>query len=74
VISLRPRPVDIRYRPGVGTVRATVDRDGHRLVTVHLVDAERPDEQLPVPAELVGALDGCMSAAAVRAVLAGATP
>jgi hypothetical protein len=70
MISLRPRPADIRYRPGVGTVTSTVTPTG-RYVTVHLVDAARPDEQLPVPDAVLPLLDDCWSPAAVRALLAG---
>jgi hypothetical protein len=76
VITFLPRlvarVVDVRYRPGVGTVYATVDRAGRRVVTIHLVDADRPDERLPVPGPLVRGLDGCWSPAEVRALLAGA--
>lgn len=69
---LLTRVVDIRSRPGVGTVRATVNpRTGCREVTVHLIDADTPDEELPVPAHLVPLLNDCWSPAAVRAVLAG---
>jgi hypothetical protein len=70
---LTTRLVDVRYRPGVGTVRATVNRRTNvREVQVHLVDAERPDEWLLVPAQLVRLLDGCTSCEQVRALLASA--
>jgi hypothetical protein len=65
--------VDIRYRPGVGTAYAWIDRETcRRVVEVHLVDAARPDERLRVPPHLVRELDGCWSPADIRALLAGA--
>jgi hypothetical protein len=67
---LTTRVVDIRHRPGVGTVYAHVNAlTGVREVTVHLVDAVRPDERLRVPADRVRLLDDCWTAAAARALI-----
>jgi hypothetical protein len=70
---LTTRLVDIRHRPGLGTVYSRVNRvTGAREVLVRLADQHQDDALVLVPADRVRLLDGCWSAAEVRALLAGA--